>query len=453
MSINEKNNNNGTELNKSYAELSFEELSKLLDGYNSNCNEVSKLVAQLESKQENRAYRIIYNSFFIRIVKKVIRKLVKWYVEPIADQQTIYNTLSTATIKRISENLSKISNFEKEHIKIEKKIDRIINEHETEMKNLYNELEKNYVERTKETTTNYEKLKRKINLVDENTLSHEQILSEIKKETKKIVQNDSRDYKTTYNYIGTKLLLFEDRLANLEKPQHLEENYIKKVENFFNKKTYSQSGEDSICAYIINMLSIPFQSVTYLDLGANDPILMSNTYLFYKLGAKGVLVEANPNLIGNLSLHRSNDLILNKIISNQKNTKEKFYIFNGDGLSTTDYSLAKQNLEKNKELKIVEEVFVDTISITDIYNNYFTEIPTILNVDLEMDVTNILESIDWEKYRPLIVILEMIDYEVSLVTNEKNMKLYEFMLSIGYIEYSYTGINSIFIDNRVFQSK
>ena len=50
--------------------------------------------------------------------------------------------------------------------------------------------------------------------------------------------------------------------------------------NMLMKTTYSQSGEDAILAYLFAVLGIPFAKCTYLDLGANRPKEMSNTYFF-----------------------------------------------------------------------------------------------------------------------------------------------------------------------------
>ena len=59
----------------------------------------------------------------------------------------------------------------------------------------------------------------------------------------------------------------------------------------FNKKSYSQAGEDVILMYIFVMLGVPLSQCNYLDLGANHPCDMSNTWFFYQQGATGILVR------------------------------------------------------------------------------------------------------------------------------------------------------------------
>ena len=85
--------------------------------------------------------------------------------------------------------------------------------------------------------------------------------------------------------------------------------------NMLMKTTYSQSGEDAILAYLFAVLGIPFAKCSYLDLGANRPKEMSNTYFFYEQGATGTLIEANPALIPALQKERSGDTILNRCIA------------------------------------------------------------------------------------------------------------------------------------------
>ena len=50
--------------------------------------------------------------------------------------------------------------------------------------------------------------------------------------------------------------------------------------------------------------------MTYLDIGANHPVRLNNTYLFYLRGYKGVLVEPNVSLCERLRAVRPRDTTL-----------------------------------------------------------------------------------------------------------------------------------------------
>lgn len=229
-----------------------------------------------------------------------------------------------------------------------------------------------------------------------------------------------------------------------------ERNLYANALQLFNKKTYSQAGEDAIILYACAMLGIPFQECNYLDLGANKPVEMSNTYLFYQQGARGVLLEANPSLIPALKQQRSGDVILNQAVTDKSGDSVIFNILNLDGLSKIgDVS---EILAKNQNAKLEQAITIQTITVNDIIQRYFqSKAPVILNLDIEGLELQILESIDFETYRPLFLIIEMIPYSETLSAGIKNQELLNYMQSKNYLEYAFTGINSIFMDNIWYQ--
>lgn len=220
------------------------------------------------------------------------------------------------------------------------------------------------------------------------------------------------------------------------------------------KFSFSQSGEDNIIKYIFSILKIDIKECKYLDLGANHAVHLSNTYDFYKKGARGVLIEANPELAQELSEQRPEDIVINKCISEKSDEKLDFYILNGDGLSSTDYEAVQGFIKENPALEIERTVSVDSITINEIIEKYFPEkAPEILNIDIEGMELTVLKMTDFEKFRPLIVICEMIEYKNGLTVGQKNKEIIDFMNKNDYEEFAFTGINSIFIDRRVSGGK
>lgn len=210
----------------------------------------------------------------------------------------------------------------------------------------------------------------------------------------------------------------------------------------------SQAGEDMIITYILIMLGVDTDKISYLDLGANHAKFLSNTYYFYQKGARGVLVEANPALIGELKFYRNEDIILNRCVSTESGETVDFYVLNGDGLSTPDREQAEEALRINPTLQLERVVQVETITPNEILEQYFDGAPTFMNVDIEGKDLEILKSIDFEAHRPLVISVEMIPYRTHLVVGEKNQDVLDWMAEKDYIEYAFTGINSIFIDKR-----
>ena len=238
------------------------------------------------------------------------------------------------------------------------------------------------------------------------------------------------------------------RISNMEDCA----NELKEISAFSNKLatlSYAQSGEDQIIQYILKCLRIPISSINYLDLGANHAKEISNTYSFYKQGARGVLLEANPRLIPELKLYRSEDEIIPKcLVSDVKIKSIPFYILNGDGLSSFDKKSVEDAIAQNSDLKIETVEEVETITMDEIISNYFPVAPTMLNIDIEGAEEEIISSIDFETWRPLIIIIETIPYHPYLVHDEKRVSLVKQLIEKNYTEYAFTGINSIMLDKK-----
>lgn len=82
---------------------------------------------------------------------------------------------------------------------------------------------------------------------------------------------------------------------------------------------YGQLAEDLVLEGILKSYfvrhGLALDQVRYLEIGANHPIQTSNTYLFRrKWGGHGVLVEANPGLVGDLRAVRPEDAVLHAAI-------------------------------------------------------------------------------------------------------------------------------------------
>lgn len=227
------------------------------------------------------------------------------------------------------------------------------------------------------------------------------------------------------------------------------ENSIKEMHNSIENinMTFSQSGEDSIINYIFNTLNRKIKN--YLDLGANHAFHLSNTYNFYVKGARGVLLEANPELAMELVEKRPEDIVINKCLAEKSGETLDFYILNGDGLSTCDFNAVQNFIKENPALEVTRKITIDSITINEIIDRYFPEnAPDIMNIDIEGMELAILKMTDFEKFRPLVIICEMIEYKNGLTIGEKNNEILEFMKKNDYVEFAFTGINSIFIDKR-----
>ena len=375
--------------------------------------EIDQRIKTMEATRENYAYRHIYScrKFIggaIVFFKRCVRKLLKWYIEPICFQQTEFNNAVLPSIGRLAELVRLLSQNDEKY--------------ERQLEETKNKFNSDFV--TAEIVQR---------LIDDKSDALRQSMEDIN------------------GTIESMLSITSNRLSKLEADmtcmRDLNPSIFEKSErSFFEKITNAQSGEDSIMAYILMVLGYKAEEITYLDLGANHARELSNTYYFYEKGAKGVLVEANPELIPELKLMRSRDLVLNYCVSANTDDEIDFYILNGDGLSSADYSSVEEALRVNQVLKIEKTTKVKCITIKRILEDYVKVPPTILNVDIEGTEMEVLRSYDFERFRPTLICIEMIPYEAKLSYGKKNNEILQFLTQKGYTEYAFTGINSVFVD-------
>ncbi|MBP1157470.1 MULTISPECIES: FkbM family methyltransferase [unclassified Paenibacillus] len=402
---------------------------------NTYLGEIEKYLNVMIRTQENDAYRYLSSGKkiigpLIILVKKVIRKLLKWYIEPITSQQTQFNNAVTPAIGRTTELIIGLLNKTSEMEKMQTQYSIL----ETQLQGILNK------------TSEMEEMQIQYSILETRLQEMLYKIGEMEK-----MQTQYSNLEKRFQEMEGRMNIYAERIqAASTRLEKIDEIDVFKESNFnlFNKTTYSQSGEDSILAYVVYVLGIPFESVDYIDLGANHAKEMSNTYFFYSKGAKGILVEANPELIPELKFYRHRDIILNNCVDVEAGKQVDFYILSGDGLSTPDIDAAKEFCEINPDLEIIDKRVVSTISYKTIVENYLGKAPTLLSIDIEGKDIEILRSIDYEKYRPLLIVTEVISYDTTLNYNTKNDEVKNFLDSKDYDEYAFTGINSIFLDRK-----
>ena len=139
------------------------------------------------------------------------------------------------------------------------------------------------------------------------------------------------------------------------------------------RKSYSQHGED---IYVLEQLesNFPNEQYKYIDVGAFHPMLLSNTYLLYRLQMNGAVVEPNKELINLHKRYRPKDIHLEVACSNE-NKISKFY------LQQTFPALS--SLESTNSDKKIKCEYVPVFNLNAIYECLnFNEIH-FLSIDIE----------------------------------------------------------------------
>jgi FkbM family methyltransferase len=212
--------------------------------------------------------------------------------------------------------------------------------------------------------------------------------------------------------------------------------------------SYSQAGEDQIVRFLFENLEINRPS--YLDIGTNHPKLGNNTYYFYLRGCKGVCVEPDPAFYPIIKKYRGRDILLHVGIGVGSVSEASLYVFpypySGWNTFSEEEALSRQR-EAGIAIKQILKVSLETIN--SVMEKYFKGAPNFLSIDVEgMDLA-ILQSLDFNQFRPEVICVETIAFNVR----NKGIKLEGITTLLqqeGYFIFADTHINTIFCRKDVF---
>jgi FkbM family methyltransferase len=178
-------------------------------------------------------------------------------------------------------------------------------------------------------------------------------------------------------------------------------NYQKKLE--FRNISYSQEGEDMFLDRVFAQRKEGF----YIDVGAHHPKRFSNTYIFYLRGWRGINIDAMPDSMLPFKSLRPEDINLEVGVSNQNEDVLKYYIFNEPALNTFSEEVAKEK-DGLYTYKVTNVVEVPVKKLEVILNEHVLPHQKIdfMNIDVEGLDLQVLESNNWTKYRPYIILIE-----------------------------------------------
>lgn len=218
-----------------------------------------------------------------------------------------------------------------------------------------------------------------------------------------------------YGVDSAKIIVWEEKLRK--------EDYF----NSYNAQfTFGQAGEDYVIYNLLKEKGISPESANYIEVGVDNPFENNHTYFLHLSGAKGILVDANPESTNLIKVIRKNQKVLNKVISNTEG-KVPFYISDIPSLSSMDV----ENIKLNNG-KVKEEIMLEAISMNQVLA--MQDNTVVLSIDLEGYDRSALESIDLDLYRPEIICSEV---------GKPNKKLVEYMKNRGYELAFCNYINSI----------
>lgn len=189
-------------------------------------------------------------------------------------------------------------------------------------------------------------------------------------------------------------------------------------------KSYSQEGEDMILRRLFEGQKSGF----YVDVGAHHPQRFSNTYFFYKMGWRGINIDAMPGSMAAFNRLRPRDINIEKPVSDQKQLLT-YYAFNEPALNS--FSKELTDLYTSKGFQLIFQKNLETSTLEEILNANLPENQTIdfLSVDVEGLDLQVLQSNNWDRFSPRFVLVEILN--ASFAELDKS-DLAVFMKNKGY---------------------
>ena len=212
----------------------------------------------------------------------------------------------------------------------------------------------------------------------------------------------------------SKFLNFVNKFPIFKKFYYFYNIYIRNYK-FLNNG--SQFGEEQ---FVLGFFNKKYKG-KFVDIGCFHPTRHNNTFEMYKLGWKGINIDLNFLTIELFNYFRTKDININAAISDSEIVKKLYFV---DELNTQN-TLEKNHLTFLKNHHNVSENEISlreikTKRLDKILDNYEFYDIDFMNIDVEGHELNILDSINFTKYKIKFICIEMIEHnDLAKLNNEK----------------------------------
>ncbi len=211
--------------------------------------------------------------------------------------------------------------------------------------------------------------------------------------------------------------------------------------------SFAQHGEDLVIAGIAERLGL--QTLHYVDIGAYDPVAGSNTYWFYRKGGRGLLIEPNVSLTERLRSVRPRDSVLPVGIGITAEREADYYVFNLAQNNTFDPEVAERlSHDTSGEIHLERVVKMPLVPINELLAEHFDGGNLdLLSIDVEGLDLAILETMDFQRYRPTLLCVE--HHHIA----GGRQRLDDYLSEQAYAIRGMTEPNTIYVDQRYLEKR
>jgi len=205
---------------------------------------------------------------------------------------------------------------------------------------------------------------------------------------------------------------------------------------------FSQEGEDLVLKRLFEGQASGF----FVDVGAHHPFRFSNTYWAYQNGWSGVNIDATPGSSRPFNRWRPRDVNVEICIGTVERTLD-YTIFSEPALNTYDSSrvdsLSSSKYSPKGTVRLQTRRLDNVLS--EIFVGNSDPVIDFLSIDVEGSEMDVLESNDWLRFKPRVIVIEILGKTLSTVSGSKE---FQFLTKLGFVPVSMLYHSVIFISDE-----
>ena len=204
---------------------------------------------------------------------------------------------------------------------------------------------------------------------------------------------------------------------------------------------YSQFGEDIVVGRFLKQLD-PARSC-YVDVGCYHPKKHSNTFRLYRQGWRGINVDVDQIKLDVFDLARPDDENVCCAVGDTPGTATLYRFGYYSLINTLDEAKANQTARAGHAY---EAVPVRVRTLTDIIasSRFADRQVALLSIDVEGHEESVLRSLDFTRYRPVVILVEFHVSSLELIGKDRRFLL--LTEELGYDMVNWVGLTVFFMD-------
>jgi len=164
--------------------------------------------------------------------------------------------------------------------------------------------------------------------------------------------------------------------------------------------SYSQAGEDIAVAKMLKHRILDKARGSYVDIGCGLPFQISNTFLYYCFGWRGLCVDANQDHAPHWAQHRPNDTFVCSAVGDVEGSTLLFkHTSSNWGMATIGATPPDGSYHAGVPVSVrrLDNLFAE--HLPDDHIDFMT-------IDVEGAELGVLNSNDWNRWRPEVILME-----------------------------------------------